>query len=108
LDDRLQKSSAKKANLLLVLKYPNIPLHNNPAELGARVQTRKGDVSFQTKNEKGTQAKDTMMSIVQTARKLGVNVMDYIYDRISLNFKRPSLASLIQLRSQSPAPCDTG
>jgi len=108
LDDRLQKTFAKKTNLLLVLKYPQIPLHNNPAELGARVQTRKGDVSLQTKNEKGTQAKDTMMTLVQTARKLGVNVFDYIYDRVSLTFEMPSLASLIQLRAQSPAPCDTG
>ena len=108
LDDRLQKTLAKKANLLLVLKYPQIPLHNNSAELGARVQTRKGDVSLQTKNEKGTQAKDTMMTIVQTARKLGVNVSDYIYDRVSLTFNMPSLASLIHLRSQSPVPCDTG
>lgn len=108
LDDRLQKTLAKKDNLLLVLKYPPIPLHNNPAELDARVQTRKGDVSLHTKNEKGTQAKDTMMSIVQTARKLGVNVFDYIHDRISLNFKMPSLASLITSRSQSPMPCDTG
>ena len=100
LDDRLQKTYAKKDNLLLVLKYPQIPLHNNPAELGARVQTRKRDVSLQTKNEKGTQAKDTMMTVVQTARKLGVNVLNYIYDRISLNFKMPSLSSLITLRSQ--------
>jgi len=107
LDDRLQKTLAKKDHLLLVLTYPQIPLNNNDAELGARVQTRKGDVSLQTKNEKGTQAKDTMMTIVQTARKLGVNVFDYIYDRISSTFKMPSLASLIALRSQSPVPCDT-
>ena len=100
LDDRLQKTYAKKDNLLLVLKYPQIPLHNNSAEFGARAQTRKRDVSLQTKNEKGTQAKDTMMTIVQTARKLGVNVLNYIYDRISLNFKMPSLSSLITLRSQ--------
>ena len=100
LDDRLQKTYAKKDNLLLVLKYPQILLHNNSAELGAWVQTRKRDVSLQTKNEKGTQAKDTMMTIVQTARKLGINVLDYIHDRVSLSFKMPSLSSLITLRSQ--------
>ncbi len=100
LDDRLQKIHAKKDNLLLALKYPGLPLHNNPAELGARVQTRKGDVSLQTKNDKGTKAKDTMMTIVQTARKLGVNTLDYIHDRVSLNFKMPSLSSLIIVRSQ--------
>jgi len=101
LDDRLQKTYAKKNELLQVLKFPEVPLHNNPAELGARVQTRKRDISLQTKNDKGTQAKDTMMTIVQTARKLKVNVLDYIYDRVSLTFKMPSLASLITLRSQA-------
>jgi len=100
LDDRLQKIAAKKDNLLLVLTYPEIPLHNNPAELGARVQTRKGDVSLQTKNDKGTKAKDTMMTIVQTARKLGINTLDYIRDRVSLSYQMPSLSSLIKLRSQ--------
>jgi len=100
LDDRLRKTWAKKDNLLLVLQYPHIPLHNNSAELGARVQARKRDVSFQTKNEKGTQAKDTMMTVVETAKKLSVNVFEYIHDRISKKYKMPSLASIIS--SQSP------
>jgi len=100
LDDRLKKIFAKKDNLLLVLIYPGIPLHNNSAELGARVQTRKGDVNLHTKNEKGTNAKDTLMTIVQTARKLDVNTLDYIRDRISLSYQMPSLSSLIKLRSQ--------
>jgi len=85
LDNRLKRIFTKKDNLLLVLIYPETPLHNNSAELGARVQTRKGDVSLHTKNEKGTNAKDTMMTIVQTARKLGVNTLNYIRDRISLS-----------------------
>lgn len=51
LDERLRKTWAKKDNLLLVQQYPHIPLHNNFVELGARVQARKRDVSFQTKKE---------------------------------------------------------
>ena len=106
LDDRLQKTLAKKDNLLLVLKYPEIPLHNNPAELEARAQARKRDVSLQTKNEKGTEAKDTMMTVVQTSRKWKVNVFTYIHDRITRQFNMPSLASLIS--SQSQAITDSG
>ena len=106
LDDRLQKTLEKKDSLLLVLKYPELPLHNNPAELDARVQARKRDVSLQTKNDKGTRAKDTMMTIVQTARKLKVNVFDYIHDRVNRQLKMPSLASLICAQSQ--AITDTG
>jgi hypothetical protein len=36
LDKRLALTSAKKEPLLMVLSHPEIPLHNNPAELGAR------------------------------------------------------------------------
>ena len=35
LDERIVKTQLKKASLLLVLDHPEIPLHNNPAELGA-------------------------------------------------------------------------
>ena len=99
LDDRLEKTLEKKVSLLLVLEYPELPLHNNPAELGARVQARRRDVNLQTKNEKGTQAKDTMMTIIQTARKLQVNIFSYVHDRLTKNFKMPSLASLILSKS---------
>jgi len=95
LDDRIGSSLENKHSLLLVLKYPELPLHNNPAELGARAQKRKGDVSLQTKNVKGTNAKDTFMTIIQTARKLGVNTYDYIFDRITKKFEMPSLAEVI-------------
>ncbi len=103
LDDRLRKTLAKKENLLPVLQHPHIPLHNNPAELGAGVQTGRRDASFHTKNEKGTEAKDTMMTVVQTAKKLTVNVFEYIHDRISQKYKMPSLASIILSRSQHTA-----
>lgn len=98
LDARIEKTQTKKAQLLLVLEHPEIPLHNNPAELGARAQARKRDINLQTRNEKGTQAKDSLMTIVQTAKKLGVNVFNYFYDRISKKFEMPALASLIPLR----------
>jgi len=41
LDKRIAKTKSKKDRLLKVLKYPQIPLHNNPAELGARPRVRK-------------------------------------------------------------------
>jgi hypothetical protein len=70
-------------------------LHNNTSELGARVQARYRDISFHTINQKGTEAKDTFMTITQTAKKLGVNTYHYLLDRISKQFLMPSLASLI-------------
>ncbi len=99
LDERIAKSKAKKENLLMVLKYPELSLHNNGSELEARVQARKRDVSLHTMTEDGTQANDTFLTIVRTAKKLGVNAYQYIYDRVSKRFQLPSLADLIKEKS---------
>ncbi|KAF5414038.1 MAG: hypothetical protein C5S38_05235 [Candidatus Methanophagaceae archaeon] len=80
LDERIAKSNAKKSELLMVLKHPELPLHNNDAELGARAQVRKRDVSLHTMTEDGTKANDTFLTIGQTAKKLGVSAYEYIYD----------------------------
>ena len=101
LDDRIEKTRQKKSHLLLVLDYPDIELHNNSAELGARAQARKRDVSLQTKTQAGTQAKDAFMTVVQTAKKLGVNILDYMKDRFSEAYTMTSLADLIRQRTQT-------
>ena len=101
LDDRIVKSRAKKDNLLTVLKYPEIPLHNNRSENGARVQKRREDVSLQTKTDEGTRAKDTMMSIVETCKKQGVSAFKFIHDRVTQKFEIPTLAKLIRFRAES-------
>ena len=86
LDDRIAKTKAKKKQLLIVLKHPYVPLHNNAAELDARKEVRYRDISFQTRNQRGTQAKDVFFTIIQTCKKLGINAYAYILDR--LNHKR--------------------
>lgn len=95
LNDLIMKTKEIKSELLLTLKYPEIPLHNNAAELGAREQVRKRDVSLHTMTEEGTKANDTFSTIVQTAKKLGVSAYEYFNDRISKAFEMPSLAELI-------------
>ena len=99
LDKRITKSKAKKGELLTVLKHPEVPLHNNLSENGARTQKRREDVSLHTKSEEGTRAKDTMMSIVETCKKLGVSAYHFIYDRVSQSFELPSLADVIKKKS---------
>jgi hypothetical protein len=101
LDKRIAKSKAKKKELLTVLIHPELPLHNNRSENGARVQKRREDVSLQTKTKEGTEAKDTMMTIVETAKKHSISAFKYIYDRISKNLKMPSLAKLIRAKTAS-------
>ena len=82
LDERISKTKEKKEHLLKVLTLPEIPLHNNAAELAARAKVRKRDVSLQTITDEGTKANDTFMTIVQTAKKLGVSAYQYIFDRV--------------------------
>lgn len=100
LAQRIAKTRAKKQALLLVLDHPFLPLHNNGSELGARFQARIRDINFQTISPNGTKSKDTFATIVLTARKLKVNVYQYIYDRVTKKFEMPSLAELILLKAQ--------
>jgi len=83
LDEKLKVIYRNKGKLLQVHSNPQIPLHNNESELGARVQVRKRDVSLHTVTPKGTKAQDTFLSLKETARKLGVNFFEYVYDRIT-------------------------
>jgi hypothetical protein len=100
LDQRIAKTRAKKLCLLMVLSHPEIPLHNNPAELGARARVRKRDVSFGPRTREGAQAWDTFMTLAETATKLGVSFYHYIHDRVSGAYQMPSLADLIEERAK--------
>jgi hypothetical protein len=100
LNERIAKTRAKKAALLLVLEHPEIPLHNNAAELGARQRVRKRDVSFGPRTAEGAQAWDTFMSLADTTRKLGVSFYHYIHDRIRGEQQIPPLADLIAEQAQ--------
>jgi len=100
LNDRIAKTRAKKEALLLVLDHPEIPLHNNAAELGVRQRVRKRDVSFGPRTAEGASAWDTFMSLADTTRKLGVSFYHYIHDRIRGDQQIPPLADLIDERAQ--------
>jgi len=99
LDERIAKTAAKKEALLCVLNHPDVPLHNNPAELGARHRVRKRDVSFGPRSQAGLMAWDIFGTLTQTAAKLGVNVAHYLHDRLSGAYQMPSLAALITQRA---------
>lgn len=99
LDQRIAKTKAKKHSLLLVLDHPELPLHNNDAELSARGRVCKRVVSFGTRVQDGTRAWDTFMTLAATTRKLGINFLEYLYDRISGLCRIPNLAELITQRA---------
>ena len=100
LDERIAKTREKKGALLMVLAHPEIPLHNNDTELGARQRVRKRDVSFGPRVPDGTRAWDTFQTLAATARKLGVSFHAYIHDRISKANQMPGLDHLIEARAK--------
>jgi hypothetical protein len=95
LDIRIELTLKKKNSLLVVLDYPDTPLHNNPAELALRMYVIKRKISFGTKSKDGTKSWETFFTIMDTCRKLGINFRDYLHDKISNKNEMPSLASLI-------------
>ena len=100
LDQRIAKTRAKKDSLLLVLQYPELPLHNNASELGVRQRVRKRDVSFGPRTEDGKRAWDTFATLAETAKKLGVSFYRYLHDRISADNQIPLLADLVEKRAK--------
>jgi hypothetical protein len=100
LDERIRKTWAKQASLLLVLAHPEIPLHNNASELGARQRVRKRAISFGPRTAEGARAWDTFMSLAATSRKLGVNFLHYLHDRIVGTNEIPELATMIDARAK--------
>jgi hypothetical protein len=100
LDERIAKTKAKQESMLMVLEHPEIPLHNNSAELTARKRVRRRKISFGTRSEDGTKAWDTFATLEATAKKQDVSFYEYIYDRVSGAYKMPSLADLISARAE--------
>ena len=99
LDERKRLTAAKISKLLLVLEHPELPLHNNPAELGARTMVQRRNISYATQTLEGTKAWDIFMSLVATTRKLGISFFEFMRDRISQLGNIPSLAILIREQS---------
>lgn len=100
LDKRIAKTCAKKDSLLLVLKYPELPLHNNASELGVRQRVRKRDVSFGPRTQAGVRAWDTFATLAATSKKLGVSFYQFIQDRISGTNLIPPLADLVTIAAK--------
>ncbi len=100
LDERIEKTREKKEGLLAVLKHPEVPLNNNRAELAVRARVRKRDVSLSAQTEEGVRAWDTGMTLVETAKKLGVSFYHYIKDRITGTKQMKSLGEEIKERAK--------
>ena len=90
----------RKDELLLALKYPGIPLHNNMSESDIREYVTKRKVSGSTRSSPGRRCRDTFTSLKKTCRKNGVSFWEYLLDRIGKKNIIPQLPDLIALKLQ--------
>ena len=99
LDKLMARTQSHKDALLMVLHHPEIELHNNPAELGARRRVRKRHISLGPRSEHGLQAWDTFMSLAGTTHQLGISFFQYLRDRIMQQGEIAALPELILKRA---------
>ena len=84
LDAVVARLRANKAELLLVLDRPEIPLHSNGSERDIRCVVTKRKISGETRSEAGKQARDTFLSLLKTCTKLAVSFWDYLGARLKI------------------------
>jgi Transposase IS66 family len=98
----LPRLHANKAELLLVLERPEIPLHNNLGENDICAYVKKRKISATTRSEAGRAARDTVLSLKKTCQKLGLSFWHYLQDRLTRTNLLPPLPTLIRTAAQPP------
>jgi hypothetical protein len=102
LDRLLARLHANKAELLMVLERPEIPLHTNGSENDIRCQVTRRKVSAGTRSDDGRDCRDAFLGIAKTCTKLGVAFWDYLGSRLSVpgQLLVPPLPDLVRCRGQ--------
>ena len=93
-----------KDKLLLVLKYPDLPLHNNLSESQIREYAKRRKISGGTRSNAGRQCRDTFANLKKTCRLHGLSFWYYLTDRLTGVGVFPRLADLIEKASRV-LPC---
>jgi hypothetical protein len=99
IDGVLKDMREHKADLLRILEYPEVPLHNNGMESDIREYVKKRKISGGTRSDPGRRCRDTFTSLKKTCRKLGVSFWSYLRDRLGKLGQIPPMAELIRQRA---------
>jgi Transposase IS66 family len=103
----LRQLRQHKAELLQVLDYPALPLHNNATETDIREYVTRRKISGGTRSNLGRQARDTFVGLKKTCCKLGVSFWQYLLSRLRGDGAVPLLPDVIRTRTgaklQAPA-----
>ncbi len=101
LDRLLHRLHANKAELVVVLDRPAVPLHTNGSERDLRPQVIKRKISGGTRSDAGRDGRDAFLGLLQTCAKLGVSFWDFLGDRLRIPEASavPFLPDLIRQRA---------
>jgi hypothetical protein len=102
-DRTLERLHANKAELLVVLDRPEIPLHTNGSENDIRCQVVRRKISGATRSDQGRDCRDAFLSLMKTCGKLRLSFWDYLGDRLAVP-DAPSVPPLPDLVRQRATP----
>lgn len=102
LDRLLARLHANKAELLMVLERPEIPLHTNGSENDIRCQVTRRKVSAGTRSDLGRDCRDAFLGLAKTCAKHGVAFWDFLGSRLRVpgHILIPPLPGLVRCRGQ--------
>jgi Transposase IS66 family len=100
LDRLLKRLHANKAELLMVLERPEIPLHTNGSENDIRCQVTRRKVSAGTRSDDGRDCRDAFLGLAKTCAKQGIAFWDYLGSRLNVPGQPliPPLPQLVRCR----------
>jgi len=95
----LNQFTMHKTELLQSLNCPEFPLHNNAAEQDIREYVTRRKISGGTRSDAGRKARDTLIGLKKTCRKLGISFWQFLLSRLRKDDHIPSLSEVIRAKS---------
>lgn len=104
LDAALARLKERKADLLVVLDRPEVPLNTNGSEHDVRDPVTLRKISGSTRSEDGRQCRDTFLSLKRTCQKNDISFWAYLADRLGISPGTVSRLTDIIRQRAAPAP----
>ncbi len=99
LNQVLAQFRSYRSELLLVLDFPTLPLHNNAAETDIREFVIRRKISGGTRSSLGRRARDIFVGLKKTCRKLDVPFWHFLGSRLTFDPDIPPLHELIRRKN---------
>jgi hypothetical protein len=96
LSNALNELRKHKAQLLCVLGYSDLPLHNNEAESDIREFVTRDKISGGTRSDIGRRARDALVGLKKTCRKLEISFWAFILSRVRGDQSVPHIPDVLR------------